>query len=162
MRGIIGMKKLHLIVLLLCVSNCAYAAVPTQASSAEAQFDKLFSAVDADHDGAISKTEATQKAPAMVEAFTNIDTDRNGLLSKQEIKTFTVAMLKSREAFTRQLDAADKNKNGQLSKPETKKIPKLFDNFAAIDANHDGQLVIQEIVAYLRAQQVAAQAATAK
>jgi Ca2+-binding EF-hand superfamily protein len=61
-------------------------------------------------------------------------------------------MLKDREEFARRLNAADKDKNGKLSRDESEVIPKLHDNFDAIDTNHDGQLVIKKISDYLRAQ----------
>lgn len=146
------MKKLVCLLLVASFTTSAHAADKHKASNVDAQFEQLFSNVDSDHNGKISQSEAELKAPAMADAFEQIDTDRDAQLSKQEIKNYTAAMLKSREEFTRHLDAADKDKNGKLSKEESKALPKLYENFDAIDSDHDGQLVIKEISDYLRAQ----------
>ncbi len=146
------MKRIICLLLAASISPVALAANKKKTDKVDVQFEQLFNNVDADQNGTISKAEAELKAPAMAESFEMIDADRNGELTKQEIKSFTAIMLKSREEFTKQLDNADKNKNGQLSLAESKAIPKLHDNFDAIDTNHDGQLVIKEISDFLRAQ----------
>lgn len=153
------MKKIASLLLAATLCSPVYAAEKAKTSKVDAQFDQMFNSVDADQDGKISKHEAELKAPAMADLFEQIDTDHDAALSKQEIKTFTAAMLKSREEFTRRLEAADKNKNGKLSKEESKAIPRLYDNFEAIDADHDGELVLKEISDYLRAQLEAQRAA---
>ena len=45
----------------------------------------MFTALDANHDGKISQTEA-QKNPAVMQAFAAADKDRDGLLSKAEFE----------------------------------------------------------------------------
>lgn len=145
------MNKLLCLLLAASFSNFACAADNNKANE-NAQFDQMFNNVDANHDGKISKAEAQLKAPAMGEAFDRIDTNHDGYLTKQEIKTFSALLLKSRNEFNRRLTAADKDKNGKLSKEESKEIPMLYKNFDAIDTNHDGQLTGQEIAAFLRAQ----------
>lgn len=153
------MKK---IVCLLCVASLispVYAAEKQKSTKVDAQFDQMFNSVDTDQDGKISKHEAELKAPAMADLFEQIDTDHDAALSKQEIKIFTAAMLKGREEFMHRLEVADKNKNGKLSKEESKSIPMLYDNFDAIDNDHDGELVFKEISDYLRAQMEAQHAA---
>lgn len=146
------MKKIAYLLLAASLASPLYAAEKNNATNVDAQFDQMFNAVDSNHDGKISKPEAELKAHAMFDVFEKIDSDHDGQLSKQEIKTFTAAMLKSRDDFMRQLEAADKDKNGKLSKEESKAIAKLHDNFDAIDTNHDGQLVFKEISDYLHAQ----------
>lgn len=145
------MKKVLCLLFAASLSNIAYAA-DKNANNEDAQFDQMFNNVDSNHDGKISKAEAQLKAPAMGEAFERIDANRDGYLSKQEIKTFSAILLKSRNEFNRRLNEADKDKNGKLSKEESKTIPMLYKNFDAMDSNHDGQLTGQEIAAYLRAQ----------
>lgn len=145
------MKKFAFILLAASVAGSAWAEAPKKVD-ANAQFDQLFNSVDADHDGKLSKAEAALKAPAMGDAFSQIDTDHDGYLSKPEIKAFTAFILKSQQEFTARLNAADKDKSGQLSEDESKALPKLHDNFAAIDSNHDKQIVYKEITDFLRAQ----------
>lgn len=145
------MKKMLCLLLTICLSPTVYAADKNQAND-DVQFDQQFDAVDTNHDGKISKSEAKLQAPAVAEAFEHIDTNHDGYLSKQEIKTFTAAMLKSSAEFNRRLHAADTDKNDKLSKQESKAIPILHDHFDAIDTNHDGQLTGKEIAEFLRAQ----------
>ena len=145
------MKKFVWLLLAASLTQTAYAADKNK-TDMDAQFDQQFNAVDSNHDGKISKSEAELQAPAMAESFKLIDTNHDGYLSKREIKTFTALLNKSREEFILRLKAADKDKNGKLSREESKTIPMLYDNFDAIDTNHDGQLVIQEITDYLHAQ----------
>jgi len=154
------MKKLVSLLFAVSIISPAYAADKQKAAKTDAQFDQMFNSVDTDQDSKISKHEAELKAPAMADLFEQIDTDHDATLSKQEIKTFTAAMLKSREEFMHRLEMADKNKNGKLSKEESKAIPKLYENFDAIDSDHDGNLVFKEISDYLRAQIEAQRAAT--
>lgn len=154
------MKKLICLLFAASIITPVYAAEKEKSAKSDAQFDQMFNSVDSDQNGAISKPEAEVKAPAMADLFEQIDADHDGALSKQEIKSFTAAMLKSREEFTRKLEAADKDKNGKLSRAESKALPKLHDNFDAIDSDHDGQLILKEISDYLRAQMEAQRAAT--
>lgn len=153
------MKKLVFLLFAASLVNPALATEKTKPAKSDAQFDQMFGSVDSDQNGAISKSEAEVKAPAMADLFEQIDADHDGELSKQEIKTFTAAMLKSREEFMHRLEAADKDHNGKLSRAESKALPKLYDNFDAIDSDHDGQLVLKEISDYLRAQMEAQRAA---
>ena len=153
------MKKLVCLLFAASIINPVYAAEKEKSAKSDAQFNQMFNSVDSDQNGKISKPEAEVKAPAMADLFEQIDADHDGALSKQEIKSFTAAMLKSREEFTHKLEAADKDKNGKLSRAESKVLPKLYDNFDAIDSDHDGQLVLKEISDFLRAQMEAQRAA---
>lgn len=58
-----------------------------------------------------------------------------------------------RGAFMERLKAADTDGNGMLSKDEAaKSLPHIAANFDAIDANHDGQVTVDELHAYMKAQ----------
>lgn len=149
------MKKLLFVLLMSSCCSFANAAEKSPAHE-DAQFDQMFNAVDSDHDGKISKSEAELKAPAMSEAFERIDTNHDGYLSKQEIKDFTALLRKQSEEFNRRLTLADKDKNGKLSREESKSLPVLHDNFDGIDTNHDNQLTAKEITDFLRTQLEAA------
>lgn len=144
MKWIIGM----LFVALPCL---AFSAEKTGKKEIEAKFEQLFKSVDADSDGKISKEEAALKAPAMADGFEVIDTNHDGGLTKAEIKAFTLALEKKRREFSQQLEKADKNKNGTLSREEAAVLPNLDAHFDEIDSNLDGQLNIKEISDFLRA-----------
>ncbi len=122
-----------------------------KSDSINAKFNQLFKNVDADGNGRISMSEAESRAPAMAENFGLIDTNQDGGLSKVEIKTFTAMLIKRRQEFSQHLRNADKDSNGTLSRDEAMSLPKLGNNFDAIDENHDEQLSLKEISDYLRA-----------
>lgn len=156
------MSKWILGVLVVAMPCIALAAGKhSDAGGNSAKFDQMFKAVDANGDGLISKQEAELKAPAMAENFAAIDTNHDGGLSKNEIKAFTAALEKKRREFSQQLENADKDKNGMLSREEAAALPYLSEHFDEIDSNLDGQLVIKEIADYLRIQVNAKAAAAA-
>jgi len=137
-----------IVVAMPCVAQAA--SKHSNAGNHNAKFDQLFKAVDANGDGSISRQEAELKAPAMADGFDAIDTNHDDGLSKNEIKAFTAALDKKRREFSQQLENADKDKNGMLSREEAYAMPKLSEHFDEIDSNIDGQLVIKEIADYLR------------
>ncbi|MDP1940209.1 MAG: hypothetical protein Q8K54_06095, partial [Gallionella sp.] len=94
---------------------------------------------------------AELKAPAIAENFDHIDVNHDGGLTKKEIKDAFLAADNKRREFSRNLDAADKDKDGKLSRDETKVLPNMSANFDEIDSNHDEQLVMKEIADYVRA-----------
>ena len=57
-----------------------------------------------------------------------------------------------RAAFMEKLKAADTNGDGMISKQEAAALPHLAANFDAIDANHDGQVTLDELHAFMKAQ----------
>lgn len=143
-KWILGM----LVVAMPCIALAA--GKQSDAASNKAKFDQMFKAVDENADGAISRSEAELKAPAMAEHFERIDANHDGGLSKAEIRTFTAMLDKKRREFSQQLENADKDQNGMLSREEAKALPKLSENFDEIDSNLDGNLVMKEISDYLR------------
>lgn len=156
------------ILALALISPACFAAdqkvdVKKQPADLQARFDQAFKTVDSNNDGKISKDEATQKAPPLAANFAAIDADKDGALSKQEIldaqQKMNAAVKEANENFSRRLVAADKDKNGKLSKEEAVALPSFSANFAQIDSNHDGQLVMKEIMGFLTAQQAPSKAA---
>lgn len=150
------------------IAGMLFIAMPCVAWSADqagkkemnAKFDQLFRTVDSNGDGKISKEEAELKAPAMADGFDAIDTNHDSGLTKAEIKAFTAGLEKKRRDFHLRLEKADKDKNGMLSKEETRALPNLSAHFDEIDANLDGQLNVKEISDYLRSLTRAAPAAS--
>lgn len=160
------MKKL-LCLALMIASPLAMAtegaATPANETATASPFERDFSKTDTDMNGAISRSEAEGvKAQLLVANFDKIDSNSDGGLSRQEIQAFLQtamqnAMRAQQEEFNKRLKAADKNKNGKLTKKELAaakdKLPGLEKSFDAIDANSDKSITMEEIVAYARAQQ---------
>lgn len=138
-------------------------AVTPQSSAAETPFERDFSKADTDMNGTISRPEAEGvKAQLLTANFDKIDANSDGGLDRKEIQTFLQtsiqnAMRAQQEEFNKRLKAADKNKNGKLTKKELAsakdKLPGLEKSFDAIDANKDKSITMEEIVTYARANQ---------
>lgn len=151
----------HWIFATLLISTPCLAAGPTadaakQQAEQKARFDQAFKNVDTNGDGNISKEEAEQKAPPLAANFALLDANKDGELSNKEIwdvqQKVMVAERKMRQDFSLALQKADKNKDSKLSKEESKALPKLRANFEQIDGNHDGFIVMPEILGFLQQQ----------
>ena len=105
----------------------------------EARREKL-RAADADHDRRISRAEA-ENLPQLAEHFDELDIDQDGFVTRGEVKAARVLMREK-------LRLADRNDDHALSREEVKDIPRLKDNFTAIDADRDGKLTRQEMKAW--------------
>src|SRR5262249_1668770 len=111
------------------------------------RFEKL----DTDHDGVISKAEA-EKAPMVAKHFDEIDTNHDGMISLDEWKAAMQAhMEKMREHLQQVFDAADINHDGRLSLEEAQKgMPRVAKHFAQLDANKDGYVTFEELLAGMK------------
>ena len=135
----------------------------TSGNAADTPFERDFRKADTNQDGAISRSEAEQiKAQLLIANFDKVDANSDGGLGRQEIQSFLQtamqnAMRAQQEEFLKRLKAADKNKNGQLTKKELKaakdKLPGLEKNFDSIDADSDKSITMEEIVAFARTNQ---------
>jgi Ca2+-binding EF-hand superfamily protein len=155
--------KLWILALALIASPALAAEKPNKAEAAhiaelKARFDQAFKTIDTNADGKISKEEAAQKAPSLAANFDAVDTNKDGSLSKKEIwdaqQKMTQAIRQANENFSRTLAQADKNNDGKLSKEEVQASPelaKLSQGFDQIDGNHDGFLVLPEILGFMQA-----------
>jgi Ca2+-binding EF-hand superfamily protein len=128
----------------------------------DARFNQVFHGLDTNGSGSLSRQEVASKAPALAENFDNIDANRDGELTKKEIRGAIAIAEKRRQAFMSNLDAADKDKNGKLSRDEARALPNMSANFDAIDSNHDGELVMKEIADFVRASASHAPTASAR
>ena len=144
------MRKWILGALLVSLPCVAMAADKSVNKELEAKFDQYFQMMDTDKSGKISKVEAQAKDPSLVEHFNDMDANHDGQLTKAEIKMALAAAEKRQLQFVKNLEKADTDKNGKLSREETKALPNMSANFDEIDSNHDGELVMQEITNFMR------------
>jgi hypothetical protein len=136
----------------------AQAAAPQQVTKADflKDVDTRFNAIDANHDGVITKEEiAAAQAKALQQAqaaedqrmeaeFKKLDTNKDGQLSFAEFKAAAPA-LRVGESADQMLASLDANKDGKVTKQEYEARP--LANFEKADANHDGVLTAQEVAA---------------
>jgi Ca2+-binding EF-hand superfamily protein len=108
-----------------------------------------FSRLDTNHDGAISKDEASAAADARVDRmFANADTNHDGLITQDELRAAAQARRAAMKAkFDARIKAADKNGDGVLSKDEAAALPMFARRFDRLDINKDGYLSTDEIQA---------------
>ncbi len=110
---------------------------------------RWFESLDTNHDGAISKDEATAAAQARIQKmFDKVDTNHDGLITQDELRAAAQARRAEMKAkAAARFKAADKNGDGLLSKDEAAAIPMLARHFDALDTNKDGMLSPEEIEA---------------
>lgn len=157
------MKRVILLALMVASPLAMATEGAPQTSTAETPFERDFSKADTDMNGAISRSEAeTAKAQLLVANYDKIDANSDGGLDRKEIQVFLQAAVQNamraqQEEFLKRLNAADKNKNGKLTKKELAsakdKLPGLEKSFDGIDANKDKSITMEEIVAYAKANQ---------
>lgn len=152
------MSKWIVLFLFVVIPDMVFASdQPTAAGGAK--FEQIFHILDANNSGKLSREEVALKAPVLAENFDQIDANHDGGLSRKEIRDAAALAEKRRHEFMHNLEMADKDKNGKISREEAVVLPNISANFDAIDNNHDGELVIKEIADYVRAMAGAAPAA---
>lgn len=135
-------------------------SAPAQKPIARADFiktiDTRFSAMDANHDGVVTKAELAaeqqrelQQTKARIEQqlrlrFSQLDTNKDGHLSLQEFMA-AAPPLHTAESPDQMLQRLDTNHDGKISADEFR-APELA-KFSKIDANHDGVVTPAEMQA---------------
>jgi len=128
----------------------ASAATPdtkTPASSTAAAAGPRRIQLDTNGDGAVDRAEAA-KSPRFAEHFDRIDKNGDGRITADERPQHRGGhgrFGKDRHGGIEKLDA---NGDGRLSREEIGGKGRFGENFAAMDANHDGYLVRSELRSY--------------
>lgn len=131
-------KTISILAVLL---TAAATSVATQAGEGKehGRHDRLAQA-DKDGDGKISREEAAAM-PRMAKNFDKLDANKDGFISKDEMKAAHEAHRGERGA------RPDTDRDGNISKAEAERFPKLKENFSKIDTNGDGVLSKEEMKA---------------
>ncbi|HZC37680.1 MAG TPA: EF-hand domain-containing protein [Sphingomicrobium sp.] len=126
------------------------AAKPVSRADFIKKIDAQFGALDANHDGVVTKAELqaaqTHAFQQRLQAeFRQLDTNHDGQLSFQEF----AAAAHPNVTADQIVQKLDTNHDGKLSADEFR-APQLS-TFAKLDANHDGVVTPAEVQAYARA-----------
>ena len=139
-------------VAMLALGSSAIAQAPAQPKPVpRADFvktlDSRFNAIDANHDGRISKEEMaaeqqrqlqqakTKIAQQLQAKFKQLDTNKDGQLSVQEFMA-AAPPIRTNESAEQMIARVDTNHDGKISADEFR-APELA-KFNRVDANHDG------------------------
>lgn len=170
------MRKTLLFTALALASGLALAqqAVPADRDAMRAEWraraEARFAEADRNGDGKLDKAEAGQHAPRMAEHFDRIDANADGGIDRQELAQVHAKMhhgrrgMHTRKTFHQGLFLGmDDDRNGAISRAELgDKVPKLAENFAAIDKDGNGELSHGEFRAHRHEMRAKRQAARAK
>jgi EF-hand domain pair/EF hand len=127
------MMRVTFFMALVAVAGTAQAANP----NAAAMLGRMEGA-DTNRDGVITRNEVLA---FRANNFTRLDRDSNGVLTRSDIPAF-VSRLNPALDFNSMIQQFDSNKDGKVSRDEFVTGPTLV--FDAADANKDGQLTIAE------------------
>lgn len=130
-----------------------------------ARMSERFSKADADGNGALSRVEAEKSMPRLARQFDAVDANRDSHVTAEEIAAWRAQ--KGREAckaapdqcaaqmqarLAERVRRADTDGNGALSRLEAERsMPRVARRFDVLDANRDGHVTVEEIVAARRA-----------
>ena len=126
--------------------------------------NERFSRADADGNGALSRLEVEKSMPGLARQFDAVDANRDGHVSQDEIMAWRThkrretcyaaperCVAKMQARLTERFRRADTDGNGALSRLEVEKsMPQFARRFDAVDANRDGHVTVEEILAARR------------
>lgn len=128
--------------------------IPHLVASAEEHGSRMeahFKAADKDNDGSLTREEA-KSMPRVTKNFDVIDADKSGTVTLAELQATTRKMAKEmHERGAERFKAADRNGDGMLDREEAKTMPRVAQNFDAIDADKSGTVAEKEIHDYMKA-----------
>jgi Ca2+-binding EF-hand superfamily protein len=128
--------------------------IPHLVASAEEHGSRMeahFKAADKDNDGSLTREEA-KSMPRVTKNFDTIDADKSGTVTLAEIQAGMKEMAKEmHERGAERFKAADRNGDGTLDREEAKTMPRVAQNFEAIDADKSGTVAEKEIHDYMKA-----------
>jgi Ca2+-binding EF-hand superfamily protein len=130
----------------LMVSAAVAAQTPSPAP-VDQRLEERFRAADTDADGALSRQEASAAKFSFSRSFEGVDTDRNGLVTLYEIGDALQARMR---AWFSGVEAADRDKDGELTEAEAASAPSVGKVFKQADTNQDQRLSRQEYETFMQ------------
>ena len=147
---------MHARQVLTALVGAAALLTPYLAASAEERGTRMqaqFRNADKDHDGSLTREEA-KAMPRVAKNFDAIDADKSGTVTLTEVQATMKKMAKEmHKRGEERFKAADGNGDGMLDREEAKAMPRVAQNFDAIDADKSGTVTAKEIHVYMRAHQ---------
>jgi Ca2+-binding EF-hand superfamily protein len=108
-----------------------------------------FAAVDANHDGAITREEAAA-APNLAGKFDEVDADHDGRVLPAELKAYAKThrgAAGKAGKVGKDVMSLDTNRDGVITRDEVAGNSKAMKRFEAADADHDGRVTADEVAA---------------
>ena len=140
------LKRFFLVLCGLTVSTAAAAQTPSP-PAVDKQIQQKFLQADTNADGALSREEAASAKFAFSRSFEGVDADRNGLVTLYELGDAMQSRLRD---WYSGLDAADRDKDGELTEAEAATAPQVGKVFKQADTNQDNRLSQEEYEMYQR------------
>lgn len=140
------MKRCILTLCGLAVSTAVAAQTPSP-SSVNEKLEERFRQADVNADGGLSREEATAAKFSFSRSFEGIDEDGNGLVTLYELGD---AMQSRMRAWFSGVEAADRDKDGELTEAEAAAAPSVGKIFKQADTNRDNRLTRQEYETFMQ------------
>lgn len=140
------LSPLLLLVGALTIPIGAAAQTPSPPAVDE-EVQRKFLSADTNNDGSLSREEATAAKFSFSRSFDGIDADRNGQVTLFELGDALQSRLRG---WSSGLDAADRDKDGELTEAEAATSPELGKIFKQADTNRDNRLSQEEYETFQR------------
>jgi len=114
----------------------------------KARFDKRFRGADKDGDGALSREEARRSMPSIHRLFSEIDADKDGKVTREEIEA---AFNKRAREEHQRLKTLDADRDGVITGEEIKRNASAPSRVIdSIDADKDGKISQTELDGFIQ------------